>query len=196
VSYTEFEFAFWHPFGPHAGETREEIIARKQKEIKVNGWTLWSFQHRLMLEDWHRELSVAERNEVFVFCSEGRGASEPAGTPLECKSYRFVGETEWRSMPKGVSAPHNFRPGKTEASAFVVRRVICPVEPFQRIAVEWLKKEGPCPWCQSKIPTYGEYLIRPGGTIAMRKVSAVLELKPPYLAYLRADMTGGKITSN
>ena len=112
MSYTKFEFAFWHPFGPHAGETMEEIIARKRAEIEVNGWTLWSFQFRPMLEDWHRELSAAERNEVFVFCSEGRGASDPASTPIECKSYRFVGEEdmEWRPMPKGVRVPPSLSP--------------------------------------------------------------------------------------
>ena len=197
MSYTKFEFAFWHPFGPHAGETMKEIIARKRAEIEVNGWTLWSFQFRPMLEDWHRELSAAERNEVFVFCSEGRGASDPASTPIECKSYRFVGEedTEWRPMPKGVRVPHPFRPGKKLASAFVVQRVICPVEPFHRSAVEWFSlKEGP--WCQSRIPSRGVYLIRPGGTMAMRNVSAVLELKLPYLAVLSADMPGvGRISN-
>ena len=91
-------------------------------------------------------------------------------------------------MPKGVRVPHPFRPGKRLASAFVVQRVICPVEPFPRPAVEWFSlKKGP--WCQSRIPSRGVYLIRPGGTMAMRNVSAVLELKPPYLAVLSADMT-------
>ena len=191
MSYTKFETAFWHPFGPHAGEAMEQIIERKRAEIRANGWTLWSFQFRPMLEDWHRELSAAERNEVFVFCSEGGGASDPAGTPIECKSYRFVGEedTECRPMPKGVRVPHPFRPGKKLASAFVVQRIICPVEPFHRSAVEWFSpKKGP--WCQSRIPSRGVYLIRQGGTIPMRNVSAVLELKPPYLAVLSADRPG------
>jgi hypothetical protein len=188
VSYTEFEIAFWHPFGPHAGEPTDKIIERKRAEIQKNGWTLWSFQLRLMLSDWHVELSAAERNEVFVFCSKGSGAVDP-GEPTQCRSYRFVGEQEWRPVPDGVRVSYPFRQGKKLASAFVVQKVLCP-EPFQRPAVEWFSPtKGP--WCQSRVPTRGEYLIRPGGTIAMRPVSVVLVLKPPYIASLSADIAGG-----
>jgi hypothetical protein len=191
MNYTNFEIAFWHPFGPHAGETKEQIIKRKRREIEKNGWTLWSFQFRPMLRDWHNEILAAERNKVFAFCSEGRGSVDPAGKPTECRSYKFVGEkdNEWRPMPNGVRVPHPFRPGKKLASAFVVKAVIRPVEPIQRSAVEWFSlKKGP--WCQSRVPSRGVYLIRPGGMVAMRKVYAVLELKPPYLAVLSADVPG------
>jgi hypothetical protein len=192
MNYTNFEIAFWHPFGPHGQETPKEIIRRKYAEIAANGWTLWSFQHRRMLNDWHHELLAAERNAVFVFCSEGRGALDPAreGTlskATECQSYRFITgkDTDLQPMPRGVRVPHPFRPGKKLASAFVVRQIIFPIEPFQLPAVEWFsRKKGP--WRQEKVPTRGEYLIRPGGTIAMRSVSAVLELKPPYLAVVTA----------
>ncbi len=195
MSYTNFEIAFWHPFGPHAGEATEQIIERKRAEIQANGWTLWSFQFRRMLGAWHDELSVAERNEVFVFCSKGTNAVDPAGEPTECRSYRFVGEEEWRPMPRGVRVPHPFRRGKklASASAFVVRRVICPVERFQQSA-EWFSKKGV--WCQSSIPSRGVYLIRPGSTMPMRNVGTVLELKPPYLAVVSAEMPGGERTSN
>ncbi len=196
MSYATFDIAFWHPFGPHGRETQKEIIARKRAEIETNGWTLWSFQHRPMLNDWHQELSVAERSAVFVFCSEGRGAVDPArdgtlNSPIDCRRYRFVGmeDTEWRPMPSGVRVPHPFRPGKSLASAFVVQRVIYPVESFQAPAVEWFSpNKGP--WCQERVPTRGEYLIRPGGTVPMRRVNAVLELKPPYLAIVTADEGG------
>src|SRR5208282_1302021 len=96
------------------------------------------------------------RNEVFAFCSKGSGAVDPAGEPTECRSYRFVGEKdiEWRPMPNDVRVPHPFRPSRKLASAFVVQRVICPVEPFQRPAVEWFSlKKGP--WCQSAVPSRG-----------------------------------------
>jgi len=196
VSYTEFEIAFWHPFGPHVGETMEQIIERKRAEIQANGWTLWSFQFRQMLCAWQDELSAAERNEVFAFCSKGSHAVDPAGEPTECRSYRFVGEedSEWRPMPNGVRVPHPFRPGKKRASAFVVKRVICPGESFRRPAVEWFSKKGA--WCQSRVPSRGVYLIRPGGTMPMRNVSAVLELKPPYLTVLSAEMAAGGRISN
>ncbi|MBI4459472.1 MAG: hypothetical protein HY648_05385 [Acidobacteria bacterium] len=200
MNYEKFEIAFWHPFGPAARETPEEIIKRKRDEIGANGYTLWSFQYRRMLVDWHRELSAAKPSAVFVFCSEGHGAVDPAreGTlsrPMECQSYRFIGEehTEWRPMPGKVRVPHPFRPGKKLASAFVVQRVIYPVQPFERPAVKWFSKEGR--WCETMrigVPTRGEYLIRRGGTFPMRSVRLVLELKPPYLAEVMAGE--GKIS--
>ncbi|MHB8384283.1 MAG: hypothetical protein ACYDC3_18305 [Candidatus Binataceae bacterium] len=193
---TKFDIGFWHPFGPHGQETPKEIVERNRAEIDANGWTLWSFQYRPMLTDWHRELLSAERNGVFVFCSEGRGAVDPAeGTlnrSLDCQSYRFVGDedSEWRRMPQGVRVIHPFRPGKKWASAFVVRRIVYPVERLQLPAVEWFSpNKGP--WCQDKIPTRGEYLIRPGGITATRNIAAVLELKSPYLAIVTTDKVGG-----
>jgi hypothetical protein len=197
VNYAKFKIAFWHPFGPAALETPEQIIRRKCKEIEQNGWTLWSFRHRLMLNDWHRKLLSAKRNAVFVFCSDSPRAEDPArkkGTrskSIDCQSYRFVGDkdTRWRPMPKGVSVPHPFRPSKKQklASAFVVKRIIFPVKPFDGPAVEWFSlNKGP--WRQERVPTHGEHLIRRGGGIAMRRVRMVLELKPPYdLAVVTPD---------
>ena len=193
VSYANFDIAFWHPFGPHGKETPKEIIERKRAEIDANGWTLWSFQFRPMLTDWHLELFSAERTAVFVFCSEGRGAvylarAETLNKSVDCKTYQFVGDVDsaWRLMPQGIRVIYPFRPGKKWASAFVVQRIICPMEPFQLLAVEWFSpNKGP--WCQDKIPTRGEYLIRPGGTTATRNIATVLELKSPYLAVVTAD---------
>jgi hypothetical protein len=35
-----FAIGFWHPFGPHSGETPEEILDRKKDEVSKEGWTL------------------------------------------------------------------------------------------------------------------------------------------------------------
>ena len=190
TSYLDFSIAFWHPFGPHGRETPQEIIMRKRAEVEANGWTLWSFQYRSMLVDWQRELSTAGQTGVFAFCSEGRRAVDPdrngtVSRAVDCQKYHFIGDADWLPMPAGVRVPHPFRPGKRLASAFIVQRIIYPVEPFQRPAVEWFSPtKGP--WCQTQVPTRGEYLIRPGGAFAMRSVSAVLELRPPYLAIVTA----------
>lgn len=89
-------------------------------------------------------------------------------------------------MPEGVEVPHPIPPGEKGASAFVVRRVMYPVDDLQRPAVEWFSlTKGP--WCQRKLPTRPEYLIRPGGKVMMPRFSAVLELKPPYLAVVSAE---------
>jgi len=52
VDWGKFTIGFWHPFGPHAGESREHILSRKAKEVEATGWTLWSFQQRRTLLDW------------------------------------------------------------------------------------------------------------------------------------------------
>ena len=195
--YTKFEMAFWHPFGAHGRETPMEIIGRKRIEIEINGWTLWSFRDRSpTLNHWYRELASPKRNAVFVFCSEGRGAVDPAreGTrnkTVDCQSYRFVGDesARWYSMPKGVRVLHPFAPGSTSASAFIVQRIMYPVDSFQLPVVEWFSMNNG-PWRQEQIPTRGEYLIRPGGTVPMRRASAVLELKAPYLAFIESRKTG------
>ena len=169
-----------------------EIIDRKRREIEANGWTLWSFAYRLMLNDWHKQFQTILSENVFVFCSEGRGAVDPArggslSRTVECRSYRFIGDEDWRSMPGGVRVPHPFQPQRKQrlASAFVVHRIQWPILRFQRFAVEWLSQDGK--WCPNKVPSRGVYLIRPGGTEPMRAVSAVLELKSPYLAICSAE---------
>jgi hypothetical protein len=81
--------------------------------------------------------------------------------------------------------PHPFRKGNSQASAFVVRRVIHPIVPFALPAVEWFSSKGQ--WRQDPVPTRGQYLIRPGGMVPMRSVRAVLELRAPYLAVVSAD---------
>jgi hypothetical protein len=193
VNYAEFELSFWHPFGPHAQESMGQIIERKRAEILANGWTLWSFAYRPMLADWHRELQSAAQDRVFAFCSEGKGAVDPVrdgslSRAIDCQHYRLNGETEWLPMPSRVSVPHPFQPNRKKklASAFVVQRIICPVAPFSPPAVEWFSPHKG-PWCRTKIPSRGVYLIRQGGMMAMRGVSAVLELRPPYLAICSAD---------
>lgn len=192
----EFKIAFWNPSGPHGGEAFGDIIERKREEIRSNGWTLWSFQYRPMLEDWHRELSQGEFGGVYAFCSRGEGkdpAEDGDAVTVDCARYKPVGETEWRDTPKTIRASHPFRQGqqRRRASAFIVRRIIHPVPPtistrMESARVEWLKqKEGW--WRLTEVPPRSISLVRscPEG-VPLRKIGAVLELKPPYLAYLEA----------
>jgi hypothetical protein len=193
MSYGDFKFAFWHPIGPHSGESASQIIQRKRRQIEANqGWTLWSFQRRRMLKDWYQELAASAGSEVRVFCSMGDGSTDPGATPGNqgnlCKSFLFVNDekTKWQAIPPEVKVLHPFPPDKTLASAFVVKRVIYPVEAFDRPGVEWYSlKKGP--WRSEMVPTRGEYLIRPGGENLMRCAKVILELKPPYLAEVSSE---------
>jgi hypothetical protein len=190
MSYSNFAIAIWHPFGPHGLETVDQIIERKRQEIESNGWTFWSFQYRRpeVLDEWSSHLASSGGPNPFVFCSNSPSAVDPAqtGTPVEtteCQSYRFASETQWQSWPKNVRVPHPFRGKRRQASAFVVHRIVYPLEPFSLPPVEWSKGD----WQAARVPTRGEYLIRRGGSNSMRRVRAILELRAPYLATVYAD---------
>ena len=74
-----FKIGFWHPFGPHGGETREEILTRKSQEIQLNGWTLWSFQNRKSLIQWFKAICLVNPGTVYALCSNSMNACDPAG---------------------------------------------------------------------------------------------------------------------
>ena len=173
----EFTIGFWHPFGPHAGETAEEIIGRKRREIEKNGWTLWSFQFRNTLALWRQEIERAKPGKVLVFCSEGKGARDPVGERKRCDYYLPVGETAHRRIPSEVEIPHPMG-NRTKASAFIVKNIIYPTS-HDAVPIEWLKNGE---WQLTPLPTRPEYLVRPGRGSPMRKFRAVLELQAPCLA--------------
>ena len=188
MNHLEFKIGFWHPFGPHGCETAEQIIERKRREIEANGWTLWSFQHRTAksFDDWFQQLKQV--SEPLVFCSKSDGAVDPSrvGTyldPVECRYYKCPGYAEWQSFPPEVKVIHPFKGRHKQASAFKIKQIIHPA-PVTPQNVEWFSKGA---WRSERIPTHGEYLIRPGGSNLMRPVSAILVLEPPYLATVSAD---------
>ena len=184
MEWDRFEIGFWHPFGRHGGESPEEILDRKGREIAANGWTLWSFQFRETLEAWYREIQKEAPKSVFAFCSDGKG-DDPKGEVRYCDRYRFVGREEWRSIPQGVEVPHPVG-SKGRGSAFVVKNLgLRSGESETFPAVEWFRKDGR--WIGDEaLPSRGEFLIRQGSGVAIRPFRAVLELKEPYLAEIGA----------
>jgi hypothetical protein len=188
-----FGAGVWHPFGPHGGESPEQIIDRNQRAIAANGWTLWSFQYRRpeVLAAWCRELSDA--SPPVAFCSDSPGAVDPADAGesvavTDCRLYRPVGEERWRPWPPAVRVSHPFRGTRRLASAFVVSDIIHPVSGFVPPAVEWFSNGA---WQRGRVPPRGEYLVRPGGEVPMRPVRAILVLQAPYLALVSAEDAEG-----
>jgi len=177
IQQLHFTIGFWHPFGPHAGETTQEIILRKRGEIQNNGWTLWSFQFRNTLELWYQEIKKANPEHVLVFCSEGKGARDPMGTPRLCNYFLPVGELTPRKIPAAIQIPHPLGT-RTKGSAFIVKNIISPVD-SEAIPIEWFKGGQ---WQTTQLPTRPEYLIQPGHGLPVRRYCAVLELQVPYLA--------------
>jgi hypothetical protein len=124
-----------------------------------------------------------------VFCSASKKAIDPAATGVPtssdiCRSYRLVGNDGWLPFPATISSPHPFRGKRRQASAFVVSGVVENPQIIDRPCLEWWSDSQ---WRTDRVPTRGEYLVRPGGTQPMRHVRAVLKLRPPYLAIVSAD---------
>lgn len=194
MKHHHFKIAFWHPFGPHGEEEPDDIIQRKKEEIELNDWTLWSFQNRRMLGKWYSKLLLEDSENIYAFCSNSKSAKNPkSGKTVDSTHYKLVGMKEWKPVPKHIRSPHPYGE-KQRASAFVVRKVIHPVEKSFPHTIEWLDEDGT--WRRQRkngdpcLPTRGEYLIRRrrgGANLPKRGIGAVLELKPPYLAYLKAE---------
>lgn len=185
MTYRDFEYAFALRICRHGGESLEEILNRKRCEIDSNRWTLWAFRRRPGFKDAHHRQCLSRENieNIYAFCIES--GTEPSGETLDCTCWR-IGTGKWECLPNCVRVLQHFKSGAEErvASAFIVRNIIHPVK-FSP-DVEWLSSEGK--WRdtrrdgKSQLPS-GEYLIRRKQNGApLRRISAVLELKSPYLA--------------
>lgn len=186
MNWSNFTLGFWHTFGPHGGETTEEILDRKTEEIDKTGYTLWSFQHRTRttLQDWFRLIEAAKSESIYALCSDSPGAKDAAGVVNLCTEYLPAHAHEWQAIPPTIKIPHPFNK-TTSAAAFVVRKIIRSHEMHSQptFGVEWFSKGD---WRRDRVPTKGAYLIKPGGQIPLRRVGAVLELQSPYVVSVRA----------
>jgi hypothetical protein len=174
--------AFWHCFGVHAGESPEEILQRKQKEIDATGgWTLWSFSRKTFqtIELWRSEIKRWKPVSVLALCSQSKGAIDPKGIPTRARVFRTTEESNWQTIPDTINVPHPFGE-KTSASAFRVSRVLSPSDVSITTEFHWLRVKDRV-WCDERIPTRGEYLLRPGRGAPLRPIRAVLELQEPFV---------------
>ncbi len=180
--------AFWHCFGVHAKESPAHIISRKRCEIEANnGWTLWSFNGKRTetIELWVSELRRSNSSHVYVLCSKSRNAVDPKGTSAFARSFKIAGEGDrtWQPIPDTIKVPHPFG-SKSTASAFVVSHVFQPSDIELNPEVQWFCV-GSKTWRLDNIPTRGEYLLRPGQGSKLRPISAILELKEPFVVQIR-----------
>jgi hypothetical protein len=184
----EFEIGFWHPFGPYTGLTPEQVLKWKRGEVARFGWTLWSFAYSPTAATWLRGLSQV-KGPVYVLCSHSCSARDPDmhhGTLL-ATHYRNLGTSEWLAMPDPnlmkVTNPFKRR---GLALGFKVRAVLLVSNEVPPFTVEWYSKRDDL-WRTDVVPTRGEYLIRRNTGTPLRRVSAVLQLEPPYLVELTRE---------
>ncbi len=184
MNWNQFTLGFWHPFGPHGGESREEILAREAAEIAKDGWTLWSFQFRRSLGTWYEILRGAQPETAYVLLSDSRSARDPSSEVRLRGRYCLVGTDKWQPLPSHIRIPH---PGRGEfASAFMVKGIILgpALAGVPPLSVQWYFTMT-AGWRSDRLPTRGEYLIRRGKGVAPRSICGALELRYPYLATLR-----------
>jgi len=176
--------AFWHCFGTHAGESPEDILTRKRHEIRANsGWTLWSFAGRTeaTLLTWSAQIRSLTPDRVIVLCSHSKNAVDPKGTPAYASGFRRAASQNWEPIPNSIEVPHPFGKRHT-ASAFWVSDVFGPKGVPSRC--EWFCI-GERTWRADSVPTRGEYLLRSGPGTPLRPVSAILELRAPFVVQIR-----------
>jgi len=183
----DFELGFWHPFGPYMDRSVDVILALKGGEAERCGWTLWSFASCDLMA-WHQQL-IGIAGPVYVLCSDSPGARDPdlyGRDERHAQAYQLVGSDVWQEMPDRelMIATNPFK-RRERACAYVVRKVIQIVAAdVPPIKIEWYGKDKG-EWSRERLPTRGEFMIRRGGEQPLRRVRAVLELAPPYLAVLR-----------
>ena len=182
------EYGFWHPFGPYTGLSVAEILKWKRDETSRHGWTLWSFAYSRSASRWLSELAGCS-GAVFALCSVSPAARDPdpyRGARL-ASHYRFLAEDAWHPMPdpRLMKVTNPFR-RSGRALAFKVARVIELQPQVPPILVEWFSRSE-SRWRSEPLPTRGEFLLRSGGAVALRRVCAVLELAPPYLAEVKYE---------
>jgi hypothetical protein len=180
-----FNLGFWHPFGPHTGLTETEIVSWKHGETQQFGWTFWSLVYSPTAHFWLHALSDV-KGPVFVLCSRSPSARDPDvhRGQLLATHYQWPREGEWNEMPipdqMKVTNPFKRR---GLALAFRVRRVIEIAPTVAPFKIEWYSKKDQM-WRSDRLPTRGEFLVRRGGSAYLRRVRAILELDPLYLATL------------
>jgi hypothetical protein len=121
---------------------------------------------------------------VLVFCSDSKGTRAPAGETKYCEYYLPIGFSEPAKIPSKIKVPHPMGGRVKTAVAFIVKNVIYPVQ-HEPIEIEWFYDSKD--WRHDRMPTRGEYLIKPGQGESIRRFLAILELQAPYIAEVGID---------
>ena len=184
--------AFWHPVGPHGGESFDDIIRRKRTEIDAHGYTLWSFAAggTGRVEAWRRELRGRSLVSCSVVCC-GATTKDPHLGSAETVPWMTESSADartWVPIPGRITNYH--RPARRNGivcSGFVVEAIEAPRSMCVARPTRWLRmqaNEGR--WESSRLPTRGEYLTEtPEETAKGPAVRLKLTVRDPFVVWLR-----------
>ena len=182
------DLAFWHPTGPHCGESIEAILDKKINDIASFGFALWSFRKvsSSRTNQWRREL--AGQSSAAVLCSFGGNAVDPgAGKPeYWARQYSEDGMV-WHNVPENLTSYQSL-PGKDGimASAFFVKsiemtsglRIRRPTDWFYSVKDKWIHGE--------RLPSRGNHLVMaPLPDRHGYRILAILHLVYPFVCWIR-----------
>lgn len=101
------EHAFYSIIGKHAHESVEDIISRKNDEIQTAGFSLWSVQidKKSIEQVWE----LPEDADVYVLCSVGRNAKDPAEKSDIRLAETMIGPESFgeQSVPEGIKTTYS-----------------------------------------------------------------------------------------
>jgi hypothetical protein len=180
---------FWHPVGPHAGESLEGIVLRKQREIAAHGYTLWSFTPATVerVEAWRHELRGRGLTICAVICCGDATVDPHDGmAAVHWMSESSDDARTWAPIPTDVTSYHR-APGRNGivASGFTVTAVDAPAGMRVARPTRWLRANERR-WEDTPVPTRGEYLVaEPARSSNGRTVRLMLRVRDPFVVWLR-----------
>lgn len=126
-----YHHIFYSVIGKHAGENVEEIIERKQKEIDLCEFSLWSakIDKKSIEQVW----KLNKEDKVYVLCKISKNAKDPVEKteiPYYAKKAFGPGNTELQEIAIPDSIKTSFTKG-SNYQAYVVEKYELLVNPIQ-----------------------------------------------------------------
>jgi hypothetical protein len=187
----DYTLSFWHPVGPHAGESLQAILVRKQQDIAQYGFALWSFApaRDARVVAWRHELLLHEQKTCWVLCS-GKNCRDPhqGGAVIWAHEYSSDLQT-WRAVPHPQMTSYHRAPSSNGilACAFMVNKLEQPPDMNIPRPRSWYRTADRC-WTQDPpVPTRGQYLVRLSQTDngVQQHIHCLLETTAPFVVWLR-----------
>lgn len=109
------DYIFYSVIGKHAGESAEQIIERKQKELTV-GVSLWSakIDKKSIEQVWN----LNEKDKVYVLCKLNPNAKDPSKERETVSATIMVTPSGEQKIPSGINT--TFTKGKSY-QAYIVK---------------------------------------------------------------------------
>lgn len=179
--------SFWHPVGPHSGESLADIISRKKRDVETYGVTYWSFSPAKIdrVEEWRREFALHKQSQAMVHCSGAR-TKDPGAESRAIWMQDVSHDTKrWMRLPNNAMTSYHKSANSNgvAASAFVVSDV-SEVNHAVIRPKHWYSSTDRA-WKSSMLPTRGEFLIEEPLKGRGPELLLILTVVYPFVVWVR-----------